>query len=193
MEIPKKKKPVLLNYIIWGNDENISRMRISENYFVDGTFHHPPEFKQLIIIMYKDILTQIKIPGLYILINGKYEKFYEVVFESVINILTKMQYYELNIKTIVTDCESALVNAINKYFKKTQRISCFFHYKQDLIRNIRSYGLYKKEDKEISNIIINKLSIFPIIYEGKIKKLKIPLKIFLQIIRIIEILLKIIL
>ena len=48
-------------------------MRISENYFVDGTFHQPPEFKQLIIIMYKDILTQIKIPELYILINRKYE------------------------------------------------------------------------------------------------------------------------
>ena len=56
-------------YIIWGNNENISRMRQSKNFFIDGTFHHPQEFKQLLVIMYKDIITGIKIPGLYILLN----------------------------------------------------------------------------------------------------------------------------
>ena len=38
-------------YIIWGNNENILRMRQSRNFFIDGTFHHPEEFTQLILIM----------------------------------------------------------------------------------------------------------------------------------------------
>ena len=64
--------------------------------------------------LYKVILTQIIIQRLYIIINGKDEKFYEIVFESFLNILTKYKYYLLNIKTIVTDCESALANIIAK-------------------------------------------------------------------------------
>ena len=69
-----QKKPILLEYIIWGNDENISRLRLSKNYFIDGTFHHPPEFKQLLIIMYRDIISSQNIPGIYIVINGKFER-----------------------------------------------------------------------------------------------------------------------
>ena len=42
-------------YIIWGNNENILRLRHSKHYFIDGTFHHLEEFTQLLIIMYKDI------------------------------------------------------------------------------------------------------------------------------------------
>ena len=45
-------------YIIWGNDENISRMRISNNYYIYATFHTPPEFSQLLIFMYKDKFTE---------------------------------------------------------------------------------------------------------------------------------------
>ena len=74
LELPNKKNATLLEYIIWGNNENISRMRISENIFIDGTFHQPPKYKQLIIIIFKDLLTTLKIPGLFILINGKHEK-----------------------------------------------------------------------------------------------------------------------
>ena len=37
------------------------------------------------------------------------------------------------------------------------------------MRNIRSYGLYKSNNKKLSDFIINKLSIMPIIYKGDIK------------------------
>ena len=47
-----KKKLQLCEFIIWGNDENIARMRLSKNYFIDATFHHPTFYKQLLIIMY---------------------------------------------------------------------------------------------------------------------------------------------
>ena len=54
-------------YIIWANDENIKRIRKSKHYYLDGTFHHPKEFKQLLILMYKDIITDLKILGIYII------------------------------------------------------------------------------------------------------------------------------
>ena len=63
---PKGKKLRLNEYIIWYNEENIRRFRKTKNIFVDGTFHHPPGFAQLLIIMYKDIIKEIKIPAFYI-------------------------------------------------------------------------------------------------------------------------------
>ena len=87
--MPNKKNPVLLDYIIWANNENISRIRISNVLFLDGTFHHPKEYKQLLVLMFNDLITNQNIPGIFILINGKYEKFYEIVFQSMYNIITQ--------------------------------------------------------------------------------------------------------
>ena len=90
-----KKNLTLLEYIIWASDENIERIRISKNIFIDCTFHTPPDFKQLMILMYKDILTSLNIPAKYILLNGKYEIFYNHVLESIINLITQNREYEL--------------------------------------------------------------------------------------------------
>ena len=67
--------------------ENINRMRKSKNFFIDGTFHHPPGFTQMLIIMYKDILTNLKISGFYCLLNSKKEILYNLVLKSINNIL----------------------------------------------------------------------------------------------------------
>ena len=61
-----------------------------------------------------------------------------------------------------------LINAIDKIFPNIKRINCFFHFKQDLIRNIKSYGLYNKANKETSDKIIKILSLLPIVYNGNI-------------------------
>ena len=37
-----------------------------------------------------------------------------------------------------------------------------------MVRNIKSYGFFKKEEKEITDIIIKELSILPLIYNGNI-------------------------
>ena len=67
MQMFQKNEPILLSDIIWGNDINL---------FIDGEFHHSPDYKQILIIIYKDLLTNLKIPCFYILINGKYEIFF---------------------------------------------------------------------------------------------------------------------
>ena len=116
---------------------------------------------------------------MYILLNGKSENLYEYAFQSVIDIITSKRDFDLNIKTIITDSEKALINVIKKYFPNSQRISCFFHYKQDILRNLRNYGLYKKKDKEISNIILKDLSKLPFEYKGDIEYVKSRLKKYL--------------
>ena len=40
IETEKRKNPINVEYTIWGNDENIGRMRKSKHYFIDVTFHH---------------------------------------------------------------------------------------------------------------------------------------------------------
>ena len=89
-------------------------------------------------------------PGLYILLNGKHEKLYDIIFNSIINIITQYHSYDLEVKIIVTDSENALYKTVKKYFPNSLRIACYFHYKNDIIRNIRMYGLFKK----INNFIL---------------------------------------
>ena len=172
LNIKNKKTSQPIEYIIWANDENLKRIRISNHLFIDATFHHPPEFSQLLIIMYRDRVTELNIPGIYILMNKKEQIHYDIIFSSIINILTDFHHKELEIKTIVTDSEIALVNVVKKYFPNSLRISCLFHFKQDLMRNIRSYGLYKKDDKKLSDKIIKKLTKLTIKYKGDINYVK---------------------
>ena len=169
LQTEKKNNPIKYEYIIWANDENLNRISKSNHLFIDGTFHHPIDYCQLLIIMYKDIITDLKIPGIYILLNSKNEDLYNMVFEDVINLITWKGKKEINIKTIVTDSEKALMNSIKKYFPTSQRVACYFHYKQDIVRNIRSYGLYKDEMKKQSNEVIKILSSILYIYKGNIE------------------------
>ena len=142
LENANNKNLNYLEYIIWGNAENIMRIKATKNLFVDGTFHHPPGYYQMIIIMYKDIITNLKNPGLYILLNSKKEILYDLVFESIVKNIFANDLGALNLETIVTDQEEALVNTIKKFFPNSKRISCLFHYKHDILRSLKSYGLY---------------------------------------------------
>ena len=72
-------KQEIIEYIIWANAENINRIRVSKNIFIDGTFHHPPGYTQMLIIMYKDIITELKVPGIYILLNSKKEYIHDFI------------------------------------------------------------------------------------------------------------------
>ena len=90
--------------------------------------------------MYTYIITNLKIPAFYILINGKHELFYMKVLESIINILSnnKKNY---NFEIIVADAEQALINLINKILPNSKRINCYFHYISDILSNLKSYLL----------------------------------------------------
>ena len=107
----------------------IARARIAKYLFIDGTFHHPVGFAQLLIIIFKDVVTAKYLPCFYILMSKRTEISYDLVFKSIIRILTQNNIYILDIKTITIDTELALINAIKINFPKSQRIGCWFHLK----------------------------------------------------------------
>ena len=51
--------------------------------------------------------------------SNKTEILYDMVFKSVIRILTQNNLYKLNIYAITTDTELALINAIKNNFSKS--------------------------------------------------------------------------
>ena len=139
-------------------------------------FHHPKEYRQLLVLMFNDLITNLNIPGIFILINGKYEKFYEIVFQSMYNIITQNEEYQLKAKIIVTDSENALRKALKKIIPNVMYITCFFHFTQDILRNIRNHHLYKKEKKKTSDKIIKQLCNITLNYKGDMNYVEIQLK-----------------
>ena len=105
-------------------------------------------------INFNDIIIHKYLPGFYILLRNKLEVLYDLAFKSVKRILTKYSLYQLNIKKITNDIEIALINAINSNFNETQRICCWFHLKQNLVRNARIIDLLNKRNKDIDINII---------------------------------------
>ena len=168
----KKSKSILNKYAIWIDDLNISHLRESKHIFIDGTWYRPNGYEQILIVLYKDIIIKEKIPGCYVIMNNKRYDNYKEVFISIKNILTQNELYSLNIETITTDSEKALIKAIYNIFPKIKHFNCYYHYKQDLIRNFKKAGLYKKNSKdgeknECKNVI-NELGLLPINYNGDI-------------------------
>ena len=90
----------------------------------------------------------------------------DTVFNILINLLTNDRKIDLEVQSIITDTEKALINAIKKYFPNSQRIACYFHFKQDILRNLKIYGLYKENNKVISDLVLKKLGNLPFIYNG---------------------------
>ena len=64
------------------------------------------------------------------LMNGKYKKYYEIIFENIIKIITQNNEFKLKINTIVCDAENALFTVIKKFFPLSKIVICFFHYKK---------------------------------------------------------------
>ena len=144
-----KKNPIPSEYFIWSTSQIISRARLTSHLFIDGTFHHPSGYSQLLIIIFKDIVTSDYLPGFYILMSNKTEILYDLIFKSIIRILTQNNIYQLQIKTITTDTELALINSVKNNFAKSQRIGCWFHLKQDLLRETKVLGLFNIKIKII--------------------------------------------
>ena len=171
-----KKNEVPSEYFIWSSNQMIARARISNHLFVDGTFHHPIKFAQLLIILFKDAIISQYIPCFYILMSNKTEILYDLVFKSIIRILTQNNAYHINYQTITTDTEIPMINAINNNFENTTRIGCWFHLKQNLLNQAKICGLLNKKNSSIdTNLtfdVISQLCILPLTYKGNIEYLK---------------------
>ena len=87
IESANKQKRIPSEYSIWSNDFMIAHMRESIYYFIDGTWYKPPGMVQILIIMFKDTITGLKIPGMYIVTSNKLEELYTKIFKNVYDII----------------------------------------------------------------------------------------------------------
>ena len=84
----KKKEEFIINKIyIWASESNILRMKKANHFFIDGTFIRPTLYLQTIIVMYIDIITGYKIPGIYALLSNKNLESYNALLEYVSQII----------------------------------------------------------------------------------------------------------
>ena len=73
------------------------------------------------------LLLKEKLPGCFIIMNNKTYNLYLNILESLKNILSQNNIYNLNILSLTTDTEPALINAINTIIPKINRFNCYFH------------------------------------------------------------------
>ena len=78
-----KKKAVICEYFIWSIDSIISRFRQCENIMIDSIFHNPKNYEQLMIILFKDIISFKMLPAFFILMSHKNEILYDVIFKGI--------------------------------------------------------------------------------------------------------------
>ena len=124
---------------------NISHIRRAKRIFIDGTWYRPSGFCQIIIILYKDIIINEKIPGCYNITNNKKYNIYKAALESFKNIITENNIFDLNINSITVYDEHALNNTVNDVFPIFNKFNCYYHYKKNIIDNLRKQGFMNKE------------------------------------------------
>lgn len=93
------------------------------------SIHIPKYYEQLLINLFKDIISSLYLPAFFILMSNKTEVLYDVIFKSIYNILNQNDIYNLDFDTISTDTEIALINGLN--------------YKKYIINVIFLYFLFK--------------------------------------------------
>ena len=64
--------------------------------------------------------------------SNKKEESYKRVFNSIIEILIQNFIYDLPLKSITTDSEISLINAVEETFVGIQHIGCFYHLKENI-------------------------------------------------------------
>ena len=156
-------KPFLHKHVIWCSPFFIKKMQMAQHIYLDGTFVHPNNFIQMLVILIYDEATQSRYPAAYILLNSKFLQAYLISLNSLKTIITKYGSVKLNLKSITVDFEEGLITAIDIIFPHVKIIGCFFHYMHNLEKYARKLGLYKNKNQKII-AFIKSLSKIPYIY-----------------------------
>ena len=85
----KSGKSIFLHeHAIFCSDYFIKKLRIAHHWYIDCTFGIPPDFKQLLVIMYKDENSGKRYLGLFGLINNKKKEGYKRLFKKIKELIT---------------------------------------------------------------------------------------------------------
>ena len=144
----------------------------STEWYIDATFRIcPPGFYQMLNIIVYNETTQMYCPALYVLMTGKKEFLYDILF-NYLRIYADSKKAILHPKYITADFEVALRNSLKRAFCLSKIFGCFFHYSQAIWRRAGRLGLKKKNSiKNNSQLLIGFLQLFD--YIPKVKKVQI--------------------
>lgn len=104
--------------------------------------------------------------------NKRNYQVYDLIFKSVIKIITQYNIEKLNFISITSDDEPVLLKAIKNNFKSVNNFLCLYHLKKNMIEQIKFLGLFKNNDRDNSLLIINQLCKLCIDYKGSMSYIK---------------------
>ncbi|KAG0426628.1 hypothetical protein DMUE_5957, partial [Dictyocoela muelleri] len=140
--------------IILMNENSKIHLQRAKIWLIDGTFKScPSEFYQVFII-HTNILGKV-LPMAYILLKNKTKEQYIKMFSLIKKILN-----HTNLDNIIVDYEKNIHEALKVTFPNIIIHGCFFHWCQNIIRNLKSNGLYKtykldKKFKQYTRLILS--------------------------------------
>ena len=140
---------------MWISPIQIKYLQQSEHLYIDATYISTKEYYQTLIVMGYNSHLNLKVPCCFILMNNKSQTSYEISLSSLYNIITEYHNNSLNIISICTDFEEALINAVKLVFKNIRNVGCLFHYIKNIRLNMQKIGLLKDEIKNNSETLLN--------------------------------------
>ena len=144
--------------VIWASDFQINRLRLTNHWYIDGTFTITPcNYSQLITFAIRDPNTGYIKPALWALLDSKDEECYYHLFKVVKDIADASGTLKWNLASVTLDFEQALINAFSRIFVETRVIGCLFHLKQALYREAQALGITKEALKEETKKVVSLL------------------------------------
>jgi len=93
-----------LKIVIWSSDFQLNRLRLTNHWFIDGTYTITPlGFNQLLTIAIRDPNTGFIKPASWILVNSKDEETYYHMFKILKDIVGGCKTLEWNLSTATMD------------------------------------------------------------------------------------------
>ena len=127
--------------LIFGTDDNLAVLGRYEKWQCDGTCKVVPMLTAQLYTIHVGYLNYY-VPVLYALLPDKTEITYERFFNAVKRLCPAVQPH-----SVLTDFETAAINASHTVFQTPTVVSCFFHLSQNIAKRMQSEGLKRYENE----------------------------------------------
>jgi hypothetical protein len=126
--------------LVFYSPDNLERIANAQTFFIDGTFsvaQHPCKQLYTIRVPFKDVT----VTAVYAFLPNKCQDTYKELFQSIVD-NCHASNLQLNVQTIITDFEDAVIRAVTAVFgRHIDYQGCFYHLTQASWRKIQQLGL----------------------------------------------------
>ncbi|XP_052119465.1 uncharacterized protein LOC127748746, partial [Frankliniella occidentalis] len=126
--------------LIFASKDHLRKLAASSVWHLDGTFDTPPEIFAQILTMHGEYHNET-LPLVYALLPNKTQDTYHRAIDAVIDACERYRLRRPAPRTVITDMEKGLMNAVQALFPATELRLCLFHLRQAAFRKIQSLGL----------------------------------------------------